>query len=427
MSAKTIKLALVAIISIYIGLCLFSFAHHGNSALSGGFDSFGNDDAKYLRSAWTLLETGRYTYRYTDEDTVYIMPGLTTVLAAFAAVFGRYPILPFKIFQMILGAVSIFMVFLLTKKLISPVSGLCAALISAVYAPNIYAANVILTEACFCFLFTALLLLTLYAVESAQMKYYAAGGAVLGLAALFRPVVIMFPLVVLVMWIIRKYKFRGMIKFSATAALIACTVLSPWIIRNYMLFGKFIPLTLSMGNPALQGSFINYDQSVKAEEKIDYHGIIEKNTNINIDMSLFDKSEAVTNAVETEMLKIRFERVISKEPLKYLHWYTIGKSIKNWESPFLWTDLFGISMQVWEAQHIVILSLGIFGFVLFMFRKNRSSLLWLPILTALFFNCAHLPYYCFSRYMLPVMICPIIFASGSISAWLPPPNGKPRY
>lgn len=404
---KKTKIAIFVILAVYMVLCFISFAVHGDSALLGNFETFDNDDVKYLRSAWTLIETGKYTYRYPDKDTVFIMPGITTVLAVFVALFGKYPLLQFKVFQALLGAASLYLIFLIGRQLFSSIAGLVAAFLMCIYAPSIYITNIILTEGCFYFLFLMLFLFTIHAVQTGRWKYYIGGGLFLGLAALFRPFIISFPIVVFIMWLTQKYPPLQMVKLASVVIAIVCLILSPWIMRNFILFGEFVPLTKSSGNPALQGTFINYDQSVREEEGIDYYNIIKETT--DIDLELFDKDEIVTDAVEREMVKIRFREVIKNEPFKYLYWYTIGKTIKNWDKPFLWLPLYGIKDSVWIFQHYIMLIGGVMGFLLYLFSKNKTSLAWIVAAVPFFFNCMHLPFYCFSRYMFPTIFCFAVF------------------
>ena len=47
-------------------------------------------------------------------------------------------------------------------------------------------------------------------------------------------------------------------------------MMSPWWIRNYNIFHAFIPFTLATGNPMLQGTYINYDQSTKKTDGLNY-------------------------------------------------------------------------------------------------------------------------------------------------------------
>lgn len=400
---------MLAVILIYLALCFASFAYHGDEGIRGSFEKFDNDDVKYLRSAWTLLETGRYTYKFPDADTVFIMPGITTVLAGFVVVFGKYPLIQFKIFQAVLGSLCLFLIFLCGRKLFNTRVGVISAVIMALYAPSIYITGTMLTEVCFYFLFLLTFLFTIYAVETYEMKYYIWGGVFLGLSALFRPAALMFPIVVLVMWIIKKYKPVDMLKYGSVVVGVVCVILSPWIIRNAIIFNEFIPLTKSSGNPAFQGTFINYDQSVREKENIDYYGIISEETDIDVDKCGYD--ELADDATERKMTEIRFKEIILKEPLKYLHWYTIGKTIKNWNEPFLWLVLFNIGVEKLIFQHYLLLIIGFAGFIYFLLKERDRGVMWLPIVTIVYFNTAHLPFYCFSRYMFPVIFCFAVYAS----------------
>lgn len=404
-----VKAALLIIVLIYAGLCGLYFWIHGNEGIRGSFESFDNDDVKYLRSAWTLLETGKYTYKNPQTDTVFIMPGITTVLAAFVAIFGKYPILQFKIFQAILGCACLYLIFLCGRRLFGTAAALVCTAMMALYFPSIYVTGTLLTECCFYFLFLLTFYYTIAAVESRKMKYYAMGGIFLGLSALFRPTVLAFPAAVFAVWIAKKYKFIDMIKFAGTVVGIVCLILSPWIIRNAIIFKQFIPLTKASGNPAFQGTFISYDRTTEEEENIDYYNIIKKETDIDVDKYGFD--ELVDDAVESEMARIRFREVIIKNPLKYLYWYTIGKTIKNFEEPFLWVVMFGIDIEWLRGQHYLLLLLGFLGFAGMAFSGRKNHIMKLPAYTVLLFNCVHLPFYCFSRYMFPFMFCFALYAA----------------
>ena len=101
----------------------------------------------------------------------------------------------------------------------------------------------------------------------------------------------------------------------------------------------------------------------------------------------------------------------NKNPLKYLYWYTIGKTIKNFEEPFLWVVMFGIDIEWLYAQHYLLLLLGFLGFAGMAFSGRKNHIMKLPAYTVLLFNCVHLPFYCFSRYMFPFMFCFALYAA----------------
>lgn len=404
-----VKILLVIIIALYLGLCFASFAYHGDSVLMGNFETFNNDDVKYLRSAWTLIDTGMYTYKFVDANTVFIMPGLTTVLAGFVLVFGKFPMLPFRIFQAILLSGGLYFIFLIGRKIFNSKVALIAILLMAIYAPSIYLPNTIFTESIYYFLFLLAFLFTVYALDTASLKYYALGAVFLGLSALFRPAILLFPIVVFIIWLIKKYSVVDMIICGGMVIGIVTLILSPWIIRNAVIFHKFIPLTISSGNPAMQGTFINYDQSVRDTENIDYYSIIKAEG--KIDISQFGKDEIITDEAESAMAAIRVKKMIKENPVELIKWYTIGKTYENWRRPFLFKNIFDINALVLLGQHIIYMIAGILGFVLFAVKGKLKGIGWLPVLSIIYFNCAHLPFFCFARYMFPVMFCVVLFGA----------------
>ena len=59
---KKYRLAKLLII-FFILLCIITSLYYGDNLLLGSFSEFNNDDIKYLRSAQTLIETGKLTYK----------------------------------------------------------------------------------------------------------------------------------------------------------------------------------------------------------------------------------------------------------------------------------------------------------------------------------------------------------------------------
>ncbi len=398
---KSTKLWLLAIVTIYFALCVAYFCCHSNTGINGDYLAFDNDDSKYLRSAWTLLETGKYTYNFPDKDTVFIMPGLTTVLAGFVWAFGRFPLMPFSIFQALLGCVSLYLIFLCARWHFNARIGLIAAGIMALYGPSIYITGVLLTESFFYTLFLLTYLFTLYAVDTGRMRYYAWGGVFLGLCVLFRPIAVLYPLAVLVMWLLHKYPLRDMIKFGAVVTGIVCVILSPWIIRNAVLFGEFIPLTKSSGNPALQGTFIYYDQTEFYSTGTDYRNQLKAYT--DADLSQYNTDEQVQDAVDRAMVRLRFKEYIVKKPVEYFLWYVFGKTVMNFGAPMVWMPMLGISRVFYFIQHQLLLLVGILGFAAMTKTQRGKRQRWFPAVLVLWLSSIHLPYYCFARYVFPVM------------------------
>jgi hypothetical protein len=389
-----IKKSLLIIELIFMCAALFIVFVYGNATLLGSLEKFNNDDVKYIRSAWTLIDKGILSYHDTNVSTVYIMPGLTYILSFFMLLFGKMDgITAFRVFQVLLQMFNIYLVFLLGRKIFNSKIGIIACFLNLLYIVEIYVANLILMESMFKLLFLLLIYVSIYAVETKNMKYYIFGGIVWALACYFRPTVAAYPIVILIMWIKTKYSFAEIIKFTVIVSLTFCLIMSPWWIRNYRNFGMFITFTKSSGNPFLQGTYIHYNQ------KVDY-----------VTYSVGD------NPLENDQTEIdtgiyRLKTFAKQKPLQYIYWYTIGKTVFFWILPFYWWNILsvpGISVHIY---HLILLFYGFKG----IFRNpNKSTNVLFVILTMLYLNIIYLPFYTFSRYSYPLMSIIMIFAAKAL-------------
>lgn len=394
---KNIKIILAVVCMVFLCLSIFSNLKYGDANLLGSYEKMDNDDLKYIRSAWTLLETKVFSYHDPVEKTAFIMPGLPFTLSFFIGIFGRFEgVMAFRIFQSFLQTLSLLLVFFIGRKLFGSKVGIIAFILDALYIPEIWATNVILTEVIFKFSLLLLLYISIYAVETKEVRYYIAGGIVWGITALFRPTIAAFPAVILVMWIYKKYKFKEIVKYTLITTAVFATVMSPWWIRNYVVFDKFIPLTLSSGTPLVQASYINYDTS------IDYYPW--KDVDDRIEQEKYFK----------ENVAYRFKHYMLKRPIPYLKWYLIDKSVELWESPFYWNEVFGISSTSAVTYHALILILGVAGMIAAFVDKKHKLLdhkFLFAFVTLMYFEVLHIPYVTFSRYSYPVISVLMLFAA----------------
>ncbi|MFH1573120.1 MAG: glycosyltransferase family 39 protein, partial [Acidobacteriota bacterium] len=114
-----------------------------------------------------------------------------------------------------------------------------AGLLLAIDVPSISIASSLLTET----LFTALFLLgALLAVEYFLRRrplQLVLGAVVLGLAVLCRPVAVFFPAVLLVVHLaVSRARWRSRIGAAALYLAVFLLTLSPWVVRNYLIFGR---------------------------------------------------------------------------------------------------------------------------------------------------------------------------------------------
>lgn len=402
---KSTKLILAAVCGIFFLACLYSIFKYGNSTLLGDLESFNDDDVKYIRSAWNILDLhGTLTYKFPPHPTVFIMPGLPYVLSFFMMIFGKFSgITAFRVFQALLQTLSILLVFYIGRKFINSKVAAVAAVLNALYIPEIWVSNIIMTEAIFKFLLLCLVYFSIYAVDDKKLKYYVGGGIFYGLSALFRPTIALYPIVILIAWIKYKYSFKEILKYTLVVAVIFCLILSPWWVRNYSTFNKFIPFTKSTGNPMLEGTYLNNnDYDLDEKENIKFP-----------EFSYSNDDELKNDEIEVEKAKYRIKNAVLKRPLVYTYWYTIGKTAYQWAYPFYFQGYFKIKFLP-TVHHWLTLLFAAIGLKYYYSNKTRKIKSNMLLITMIYFNCIYLPFFCFGRYVYPVFPFAMIFASYSL-------------
>jgi hypothetical protein len=118
-------------------------------------------------------------------------------------------------------------------------------------------------EMLFAFLITLFLLMTFEAIESNRWQDYMLCGLVLGITVSVRSTPMLFPVPLFAYMMIVERRRRSIIAISRNimVMILAMTaVLSPWITRNYLLTGKFIPTGSVLGVSAQAGQYIGKHQ-----------------------------------------------------------------------------------------------------------------------------------------------------------------------
>lgn len=375
-------------------LCALSAFIYGDNFLLGSPDKMDNDDVRYIRSALIFGETGQITYHRPDTPSVYIMPGIVILLSPFVKLLGAATgVTAFRVFQGLLQALCIYLIFLIGRESFNSTTGAIAAVLDAMYLPEIFASGLILTEVPFRVCLLLLIYLTIKAFKLKKARYYGLGGAAWAAACLFRPTIALYPSVILIMWLIKRYSLKEMLQYAAVAAAVFSVIMAPWWIRNYIIFEKPIPLTVSSGNPFLQGTYIDYDQSK------DYTPYLKP----------LDDDIMNTNQTEMDTGKARLARYASEKPLQYLYWYTVGKTLYFWKLPFYWRQVFGMHLVSVGMYHYMILGAGLLSAIFSLREKGGYGFFLLLII--LYFNLVHLPFFTSERYAYPVMSLVIILAA----------------
>jgi 4-amino-4-deoxy-L-arabinose transferase-like glycosyltransferase len=173
--------------------------------------------------------------------------------------------------QALIGAALVPAIYLAGKRAFDTRAGRVAGLIAATYPLLAWAGGGLLSEPLFILLVTLAMAAALGAVGENRLRHYAWLGGLLGLAWLTRPNGLwLLPFLLGWLLLVGAGTFKARARGVLLACLAAVAVASPWIVRNALVFDKFIPTTTGGGyvalgaynekvltEPQLQGSWVN--------------------------------------------------------------------------------------------------------------------------------------------------------------------------
>lgn len=379
MSRLTKTLLTIFLLTSFIIKLILIFEYKNQLTLS-------SDDLNYIKSAAFMAERGILTYQNFNEPTVFIMPLYPMLLAVIfkflgAGIIGLQTI---RVIQAVLSTITVLMVFLIARNLINDAAGLVASALMSFYLPNITTAGYILTETLFTTLLCVLVFMSLTCPDRFKPLRIAAIALIWTLAVLSRPTIAFYPLFLLIYFYINnKYKLKDIVKSAFIMLAVFIFIMSPWWIRNYKEYGTFIPLTASSGNPMLQGTYIDYNQTPQ-----------------NTTYYKLGKNSLETDRIEVNLAKKRIHEGFKKDFWAYLKWYTAGKTLIFWRTIFYWKEFFGISQYYVQAMHYILLY-GFVGMVLLLIKDFKSFII--PAALIIYFNIVHCVYMAFDRYAFPVL------------------------
>lgn len=210
-------------------------------------DPLHGDAASYDRIARNLL-AGYGFASSPGQPTAFWPPLYPLFLAVLYRLFG-YHLLWARLAQAILGAIAVAATAEAANIVLGRRVALLTALGMALYPHLIYFGAWLIAEA----LYMALLGLSLWVAASLQRQPRRSGfvalGVLLGLGALAKPAGLMLlPLVALWVWIAPPARtWRDRLLACLLVLLAAAAVITPWTVRNYLVFHAWVPISTNGG------------------------------------------------------------------------------------------------------------------------------------------------------------------------------------
>ncbi|RAP77101.1 glycosyltransferase family 39 protein [Paenibacillus montanisoli] len=377
----------------------------GDHFLLGSYEKRNNDDVKYVHAAQVLLEHHTLVYNSGMNPTNYIMPVVPVVLSGFMTLLDRdAAVMGFRILQCLMQAASVYLIYIIAREMLGRRVAVAAVLLDALYVPNLFASGAILTESTFKLLFLLLICSIIYALKRKTSKAYVFLGLMLGLACYVKPQCALLPICLLIIWLVQRYSWKDIFKFTAIIGVCSMLLLSPWWVRNYVNFHEFIPFTKSTGNPMLLGALIKRANPPK--------GFFEQYPQYK-DQKLFSGSDSGEKLAAKRVIAYGFKH----HPLDYAYWFTVGKSIQLFESPFYSRPVPGLPRPAINVVHWLYVLTGFAGLIMLGVSRRLRTILPL-LLPFLYYWFIHLPFITFGRYGYPLLSLLAIFAAVVVVALL---------
>ncbi len=272
-----------------------------------------SDFLQYHNGALSIINgTG---YRIYGHISSYEPVGYSLFLAFIYSIFGS-SFWVAKIANVIISCIGVIFIYLITKKCFTKKYAYICALIYGILPLNIIYTSVISTEIIFTTLYLLLLLLI---IKKESIKYSnIILGILLGILTLIKPYMMIYQCTIFLMDVINLHDFKKSVQSFIIITAVLLFTISPWTIRNYIIFHKIIPVSTNGGynlyinnNPDAIGSWRN---------PLKIHG--------SIILKYKNKNDNFWNEVKVdEEGKIAAYKWIKNNPVQFI---TLGfKKVKN--------------------------------------------------------------------------------------------------
>lgn len=421
------QIVIVVLVALLIRILLLIFAY---PSWQHGFldaDLAQNILEGHGIASTTMDAEGHRNYTPTAHD----MPGYAVLLIFFRWLTGSESLIYIQIFQILIDGFLCGVIYSIAKHFFGKKIGLIAAGLFAIYLPQGYL-SVSPMRDFWVSLGTTLGFLSLTKfLEKKRTAFLVGAGLAWGLASYFRPVTFLLPIFLSFLWLFID-RWRIALRSGIIMTLTSVLCLSPWIIRNYIQFDKFIPTRTAVfysmwegfGEfPNRFGAILNDEYTIKQMQDEGFQGL---HTSPEFDAFVKEKVIKVIRENPLWYLGVVIKRipyafVFNKTPWgvgqdDHLSYHKFFRDNPNQKS--LMTYSFHLARVnpgffVTKALDIVILLSAIIG--IYLSRRQGKKLIFL-VAIPLYFALIHIPIHIEGRYMVPSHWVYLIFSGVTLNA-----------
>jgi 4-amino-4-deoxy-L-arabinose transferase-like glycosyltransferase len=356
------------------------------------------DIKSYEDDAIAILDAGIMSLK------AYHAPVYPFFIAAVYAVFGRSYLYVY-IAQSVLGTLTTFMIYLIAGRLgAGKRISLLSAGASLLYWPLQMYSGILLSETVFLFLLSLGVYIFLKALDMQKLLLFAAAGVVFGLSTLTRSINMLLLFVLPVVYFLYyRTNLKKLFINSLMYILAFIAVISPWAIRNYIIYKEFIPvdtlggINLYIGNNERSSGFfvsLSQEELKEAVQKYTKKGRQGENVAVN-DKNLREAALTYIKAHPFRFIRLTLWRASLFLMLDFrdVDWVLLTYMSKHfvfhhtlWKAVIYFSDILFFLLAITGISLLLKMRNGLllFGFILYYWG-----------LTSLF--------YISERYRLPVM------------------------
>jgi 4-amino-4-deoxy-L-arabinose transferase-like glycosyltransferase len=337
------------------------------------------DAAVYYNSAYNLRVHGVYSHDghavkipgTTPAPDAFVTPGYPLLLTAFVDTLPNEGVFrTVALWQAVLGTFTVFLVFLFFNQLTRPWITLLVTLLVAISPHLVNATIYLLSETAFTFwLILACLTFSLH-VRGTRWYYPALllAGILFGIAALTRPVVELFPMLLIFLLCIGQPRLKAA-KGAIAIVLGFLLIWGPWLIRNHVSMGH-------SGDSTVLVSTLHQGMYPGMMYQNDPHSL---GVAYDFDPNFKSQNQSISTAGHAILQQF------AQHPVQELYWYVIGKPVMLWSwsiiagagdifiyptynSPYSTSTLFLLTHALMHGLHWLLVILALIGCIM----------VWLP-------------------------------------------------
>ena len=391
------------------------------------FDGVGlgiHDERDYNQLAISIVQRGEYGFA-PGQLTSIRPPLFPAFVAAIYSVCGIENYQAIRLANVLLSLVTTVVVYLLARRMFCGRVAFVAAALVTFYPSLVGAGNLVLTETLFTLLVCSFLLASERYLATSSRWAIVAAGVLLGLAALTRSAVWLFPPVAaaLILWTGPERMIRGRLVSAALLCVAFALTLAPWTIRNTTLHKTFTTVDVMGGRNVMMGNYEHtpWDRpwaAIEIQGEKAWHQVLSR-AHGGLAGKTQGQIDKLAMRQALEYIAAHPGQTLARSTAKLFHFWQLERELVAGGKQGIWgtfsTPLLLLMAAAIVGTYCLVMVSGLFG--VWMMPPSNRAVHWLLVLLVLFVTALHSVAFGHSRYHLPLMPIVILYAAACLVHW----------